>query len=130
MVDRCGGVTPANAAAGARFGITTEEQLRSDRAIDVYAPSARAKCVEQAMPTATRHGAWRGELDIVLPDGSEVPVSQVLVAHRRPDGSIDYYSSIMRDISERRILEEQLAAAGLFDPTTGLPNRAVLIEAL
>jgi len=42
-----------------------------------------------------------------------MPVSQVLVAHRRPDGSVDYYSSITRDLSDRRVLEEQLLRAGL-----------------
>ena len=73
---------------------------------------------------------WAGEVELLLPDGSEVPVSQVVVAHRRPDGSIDYYSSITRDISERRVLEEQLAQAGLYDPLTGLPNRAVFVQVL
>src|SRR3954449_6814436 len=130
MVDTHAGFTYANAAARARFGIADDDQMRQMRAIDVYAPSSRALFFGEALPTANRIGVWAGEVELLLPDGSEVPVSQVVVAHRRPDGSIDYYSSITRDISERRVLEEQLAQAGLYDPLTGLPNRAVFVQVL
>src|SRR4051795_5211068 len=128
MVDTHGGFTYANAAARARFAVDGE--IRRLRAIDVYAPASRALFFGEALPTANRVGVWSGEVELLLPDGSEVPVSQVVVAHRRPDGSIDYYSSITRDISERRVLEEQLAQAGLYDTLTGLPNRAVLGQVL
>src|SRR4051812_25163558 len=130
MVDTHGCFTYANAAARTRFGIGDDDEMRKMRAIDVYAPSSRALFFGEALPTANRVGVWAGEVELLLPDGSEVPVSQVVVAHRRPDGSIDYYSSITRDISERRVLEEQLANAGLYDPLTGLPNRAVLVQVL
>src|SRR3954453_23011105 len=126
MVDTHGGFTYANAAARTRFGIADDDQMRQMGAIDVYAPSSRALFFGEALPTANRIGGWAGEVELLLPDGSEVPVSQVVVAHRRPDGSVDYYSSITRDVSERRVLEEQLAQAGLYDALTGLPNRAVL----
>ena len=130
MVDTNGLFTYANASARARFGIADDDAMRQLRAIDVYAPSARTMFLGEALPTANRLGVWSGEIDLLMPDGSEVPVSQVLVAHRRPDGSIDYYSSITRDLSERRVLEEQLAQAGLYDALTGLPNRTVLVQAL
>ena len=130
MVDATGGFTYANAAARARFGMTTPEDMRRIRAVDVYAESSRALFLGEAVPTANRHGVWRGEVDLLLPDGSEVPVSQVLVAHRRPDGSINYYSSITRDLSEKRGLEEQLAQVGLYDTLTGLPTRMLLLQAV
>jgi diguanylate cyclase (GGDEF)-like protein/PAS domain S-box-containing protein len=130
MVDTNGGFTYANAAARARFGIANDEAMRGLRFIDVYARGSRALFLGEALPTANRHGVWSGEIDLLMPDGSEVPVSQVVVAHRRPDGSIDYYSSITRDLSERRVLEEQLAQAGLYDTLTGLANRMVLVQVL
>jgi diguanylate cyclase (GGDEF)-like protein/PAS domain S-box-containing protein len=130
MVDVRGGFTYANAAARSRWGITTDDQMRKLRAIDVYAPSARTKFLSEALPAANEYGVWSGEIDLVLPDGTELPVSQVVVAHRRPDGSVNYYSSITRDLSATRVLEEQLAQAVLYDPLTGLPNRTVLVEAL
>src|SRR3954464_7565944 len=130
MVDTHGGFTYANASARVRFGIADDEQMRQMTRIDVSAPSSRALLFGAAPPTTNRPAVWAGEVELLLPDGSEVPVSQVVVAHRRPDGSIDYYSSITRDISERRVLEEQLAQAGLYDPLTGLPNRAVFVQVL
>ena len=130
MVDTQGRFTYANAAARRRWNIDTDEQMRALSAIDVYAPSARTRFLTEALPAANDTGVWSGEIELVLPDGTELPVSQVVIAHRRPDGSINYYSSITRDLSERRGLEEQLAQASRYDPLTGLPNRVVLVEAL
>jgi diguanylate cyclase (GGDEF)-like protein/PAS domain S-box-containing protein len=130
MVDVHGGFTYANRAARALFGVTTDDELERLRAIDVYAAGARHRFLTEALQTANASGVWSGEIELVLPDGTELPVSQVVVAHRRPDGSINYYSSITRDLSERRVLEEQLAQAGRYDPLTGLPNRTVLVQAL
>jgi diguanylate cyclase (GGDEF)-like protein/PAS domain S-box-containing protein len=130
MVDTQGGFTYANAAARARFGIATDEQMLATQAIDVYAPASRARFIGEALPAANKYGVWTGEVDLLLPDGSQVPVSQVVVAHRRPDGSINYYSSITRDLTEMRAVEQQLAQASMFDALTGLANRPVLVEAL
>ena len=63
---------------------------------------------EVAIPAAVEHGSWRGEMAIFDIDGNEVPVSQVLIAHRTPDGSIDALSTIMRDISEQKAAERAL----------------------
>jgi diguanylate cyclase (GGDEF)-like protein/PAS domain S-box-containing protein len=130
MVDAHGHFTYANAAARARFGIDSDDAMAELRAIDVYAPSSRALFLGDALPTANRLGVWSGEIDLQLPDGSEMPVSQVVVAHRRSDGSINYYSSITRDLTERRRIELQLAQAGMYDGLTGLPQRPVFVEAL
>jgi len=130
MVDTDGRFTYANAAARARLGIADDADLQKIRAIEVYAPSSRSRFLGEALTTADRVGVWSGEVDLLAPDGSEIPVSQVLVSHRRPDGSIDYYSSITRDLTERRAFEAQLAQVGLYDPLTGLPQRPVLVQAL
>ena len=130
MVDTEGRFTYANGAARKRFGIRDDDDLHQIGAVEVYAPSSRSRFLSEAVPTANRLGVWSGEVDLLLPDGTEIPVSQVLVAHRRPDGSIDYYSSITRDLTEKREFEAQLAQAALYDPITGLPQRPVLIDAL
>jgi diguanylate cyclase (GGDEF)-like protein/PAS domain S-box-containing protein len=130
MTDTQGLFIYANAAARARFGISLDEDVQQVRAMDVYSPASRERFLTEALPVANRQGVWAGEVDLLLPDGTSVPVSQVLVAHRRPDGSIDYYSSITRDLSEKRGLEEQLAHAGRFDSLTGLPTRRGLVQAL
>src|SRR3954451_1623105 len=130
MVDAGGHFTYANAAARERFGIDSDEALFALRAIDVYAPTSRSLFLGDALPTANRLGVWSGEVDLLLPSGEEIPVSQVLVAHRRPDGSIDYYSSITRDLTEKRQIEQELARAGMYDALTGLPQRPLFVDAL
>ena len=130
MVDAHGRFTYANAAARTRFGIDSDDTMSRMRAIDVYSPTSRASFLAEALPTANRLGVWSGEIDLLLPDGSEMPVSQVVVAHRRPDGSIDYYSSITRDLTEKRSIELQLAQVGMYDALTGLPQRPLFVEAL
>src|SRR5439155_1589976 len=56
-------------------------------------------------------GAGTGENALLSRDGREIPVSQVLIAHKDSDGTVQYYSTIARDITERRELEAQLRQA-------------------
>ncbi|HUY03901.1 MAG TPA: EAL domain-containing protein, partial [Rhodocyclaceae bacterium] len=64
--------------------------------------------VEQGIPDAMEHGSWSGESALLRPDGGERPVSQVIVAHRGEDGSVEYLSTIMRDISQSKLAEAAL----------------------
>ncbi|MTJ11142.1 PAS domain S-box protein [Anabaena sp. UHCC 0187] len=59
----------------------------------------------QGIPTAIETGSWLGETAILRQDGSEIPVSQLIVAHKSVDQEILYTSTIMRDISERKLAE-------------------------
>ncbi len=63
--------------------------------------------VETGIPYAIEHGSWAGETAFVRTDGREVPLSQVIVAHRGPDGSVEYLSTIARDMTARHEAEEQ-----------------------
>ncbi|MES1981723.1 MAG: EAL domain-containing protein [Pseudomonadota bacterium] len=73
-------------------------------------PEWAAKLVrEQALPYAIEHGAWSGETALLRRDGQSIPVSQVIIAHRSADGTLESISTIARDISvlkehERRIM--------------------------
>jgi diguanylate cyclase (GGDEF)-like protein/PAS domain S-box-containing protein len=57
---------------------------------------------------AGREGSWSGESTILTADGREVTLSQVILCHRQRDGSLDFYSTIARDITERKQLERRL----------------------
>ena len=60
------------------------------------------------IPAAIANGSWIGETALKRLDGTEIPVSQVLISHRQPDGSFTL-STIARDISERKAAEALLA---------------------
>jgi two-component system, cell cycle sensor histidine kinase and response regulator CckA len=66
---------------------------------------------EVALPVALRDGVWSGENVVSAADGRLLPVSQVIVAHRPAGGGQPILSSILRDVSERKQLEEQLRQA-------------------
>src|SRR5256885_11020464 len=57
---------------------------------------------------------------------SEIPVSQVIIAHRGPDGEMRFFSTIARDIRERKAYEARLQYLANYDPLTSLPNRDLL----
>jgi len=90
---------------------------------------AAKRVLEKGIPYAIKHGSWSGETAIRRRNGMEVPVSQVIVAHKGADGSLEYLSTVARDISElvqaEHAVYEALStldaiddAAYIFDPDT------------
>ncbi len=68
------------------------------------------------IPSALAHGTWSGETALLCADGREIPVSQVLIAHRQADGTMSL-STIARNISERKESEKLLAEAARYHLT-------------
>src|SRR5271157_6532735 len=55
-----------------------------------------------------RTGVWRGETDFVTWQGQTIPVSQIIIGHHDSQGRLAFYSTIMRDMSERQRMEAAL----------------------
>jgi PAS domain S-box-containing protein len=60
----------------------------------------------EGIPIATREGSWSGETELVALDGHAISVSQVIVAHKAPNGTVTFLSTTARDISDRKRAEE------------------------
>ncbi len=72
-------------------------------------PAWAAKIVlEDGLPAAIEKGVWRGETALLDRDGHEIPVSQVIVAHRDASGRPTFFSTIARDITEQKHNEHHL----------------------
>ncbi|MBX2863024.1 MAG: PAS domain S-box protein, partial [Leptolyngbyaceae cyanobacterium MAG.088] len=52
----------------------------------------------QAFPEAIENGLWSGETILLDKDGREIPVSQVIIAHKSASGEVESFSTVMRDI--------------------------------
>ena len=73
---------------------------------DFHPPDVAQRILEEALPAAARTGLWTDETEVIGADGRCIPVSQVVLAHKTSTGEIAYYSTIMRDITYRKKLEE------------------------
>jgi diguanylate cyclase (GGDEF)-like protein/PAS domain S-box-containing protein len=116
-----------NAAGRRLIGRMKDEEIIGTTIYDIYPQWAREVIAKEARPTAARVGAWQGETAMLGGDGKEVPVSQVVIAHRSPDGeSIRYYSTVARDIRERKAYEARIQYLAHYDALSDLPNRTLL----
>jgi PAS domain S-box-containing protein len=77
--------------------------------INAYHPPWALELLQEVgMPTAMREGIWVGETALLNPNGGEIPVSQLVLAHRSFDGDVEYLSTIIRDISPLKEAEQTL----------------------
>ena len=107
VVDVTGHSVYLNKAGQEMLGMSPEE-ARSPFTIDsVLAPSAKAKFHNDIIPTALREGRWAGEILFLSRDGEEIPVSQVLIVHKTEAGEVEFISTIVRDIRDRKKAEEE-----------------------
>ncbi|HEX7091971.1 MAG TPA: PAS domain S-box protein [Longimicrobiales bacterium] len=90
------------------LGIDSEDAAALPDITTIYPQRAVGTILREAIPTAIRKGSWRGESALLSRDGRVIPVSQVLLAHRGPNGEVEFLSTIARDITELRKREEEL----------------------
>ncbi|MBI2969940.1 MAG: EAL domain-containing protein [Gammaproteobacteria bacterium] len=125
ICDPAGRLIYANNAARRLTGI--DDLDSADRYISALHPRWARELVErEAFPAAVRDGLWQGETAVLTADRSEIPVSQVIIAHRGEDSAVQYFSTIARDIRDRKAYEERIAYLANYDALTDLPNRTLL----
>ena len=113
-------------AAGRKLTGAPESGDVGKSTIDVHPQWASERVEGEGRRAAERDGLWHGESALLGADGTEIPVSQVITAHKGPNGTIRFFSTIARDIRDRKAYEERLQYFANYDPLTGLPNRSLL----
>lgn len=73
-------------------------------------------------------GRWEGEFEARRAEGSVTPVHARIERISEPDIGFEGQVSATIDITDRRLLEDELAYQALHDPLTGLPNRRLFVE--
>ncbi len=97
-----------NEAGRRMLGWGPDEDMGQRRVSDLHPAWAYRLIKEQGRPTAIERGTWSGDTALLGSDGREIPVSQVIVAHRDSSGELEYLSTIIRDISERKRVEAEI----------------------
>ncbi|MGE5609970.1 MAG: EAL domain-containing protein [Bacillota bacterium] len=132
MMDDQGCISFWNDAASHMFGFSPEEAIGKDLHILLASEHYRL-AYKNALAHFRASGQGRAtgkliELAARRKDGTEFPVELSLSPVRLGDHW--HAVSILRDISQRKALEDELRAAARLDRLTGLPNRALLLDRL
>jgi len=114
-------------------GYPSEELLRMNVS-DLYVYPEEREAVLDELASAT--GKVRRELHLRKKDGAEIIVSDTRVAMRDGSGKVQYFDGILRDITQRKRMEEALQASeekyrslvrnvglGIFRSTPGATGR-------
>ncbi|CAH0443108.1 sensor domain-containing diguanylate cyclase [Ralstonia pseudosolanacearum] len=131
QTDGQGRVTYIN-PAGRRFaGVAPDADVRGRR-VDVFYPDDTMQWLrEVAVPAATRDGVWIGETTVFDEQRRAVPINHMVIVHRDPIGQIEYFSSIMRDITQEKAAKEALQRSRetLQTVTDAMPALVAFIDA-
>ncbi len=111
IADQQGQVRYANRSLRQLRGLGPSPHDPLEAIADTHPRWAGSKVLKEGLPEAARKGIWAGETAVLDATGQEIPVHQVIMAHRDETGDVEFYSTIMRDISEsrRRAVELQQA---------------------
>ncbi len=97
-----------NKAGRAMVGLKEDEDISGRNALEFLTEEIKALIFEEVFPTAVLQGYWKGEISILTLDGREIPVSFVGLVHKTPDGRVQYFSTIIREITELKRVEDEL----------------------
>lgn len=107
--DPSGRVRYLNRGARKMVGLTEDVDCTEMRIPQFHPEWAARLVLTEGLPRAIAEGVWVGETALVGGDGREIHVSQVIIAHLDAKGEVEYISTVIRDVSERKAAEERLA---------------------
>lgn len=117
-----------NRAGRAMVGIGATEDIAGLTIADVH-PAWFMDEMRAQMRAGLANDVWRTEGAFKNRAGQEIPISMVLLAHRGTHGTVEFYSTISRDITERRRAdEEQQKLASLVENSDDFIGVATLDE--
>ena len=102
-----------NPRMGQLIGVENDAEI-AKLSIAVYHPDWALKIVrEEGIPTALTKGTWLGETAVLTQDGREIPVSQLIIAHKGADNRVKYISTVIRDLTMQKNTESSLEQKAL-----------------
>ncbi len=96
LADTTGKVLWNNPRMKKAVGVEDETKL----AVADYHPAWALEIVRrEGIPNAIANGTWLGESALLTKQREEIPVSQLIIAHKNPEGDTEYISTVMRDLT-------------------------------
>ena len=116
MADRAGRLLYLNKAGRQMFGWPLSEPLGERTVQEIHPPWVYELIRQEGLPAALREGRWSGETALLAEGMREVPVLQLILAHTGTEGGVEFFSTICRDISDRKHKElERIEWANRYD---------------
>ena len=129
-IDSRGRILAFNAAAEATFGFRASQAIGNNLA-ELIVPERLREPYRRGLAHYLETGQGpilgkRIEMPALRATGEEFPVEVAIVANQLR-GSVCFTATI-RDLTDRKQAEEELARAAMYDKLTGLPNRTLLLD--
>jgi PAS domain S-box-containing protein len=100
-----------NKAGRKMTGLSEDEDVTQLKIADVHPEWTNKMFNDEIIPAAIRDGTWVGECAFLnRNNGRETPVMMALLSHKAPGGEIEFFSTISRDITERKQAEAKILA--------------------
>jgi diguanylate cyclase (GGDEF)-like protein/PAS domain S-box-containing protein len=123
IIDHCGVCIYLNDAYAKIFGYENPEKLIGASWEMFFFNEELDRLKEQIMPAVWRDGSWRGEAMGLRVNGGTLPM-EISISSVAGGGLVQ----VVRDITERKKLEDTLRNSSLKDDLTGLFNRRGLLK--
>jgi PAS domain S-box-containing protein len=107
MTDSEGGLLYLNKAGRTFFGIGPDQNLSGKTCADLLPDWAYLVVTQTGIPRAIQEGSWTGETAFLSPGKQEIPISQVILAHKDAQGNVNFLSTIARDITKQKQAERE-----------------------
>ncbi|MGI8871901.1 MAG: bifunctional diguanylate cyclase/phosphodiesterase [Candidatus Limnocylindria bacterium] len=127
--DLAGRIVTWNGGAERLYGFS-EAQAKGRSLADLVAPGRRSELAEIYAGVANDEGVARDDSIHMASDGRLIEVAVTFSPICDQPGAVTGCSVVVRDISERKRLEDELTHQALHDALTGLPNRALFLDRL
>jgi PAS domain S-box-containing protein len=109
MLDPTGHILTWNEGAKRAKGYTEDEIVGQHFSVFYTEPDRESRFPDHELEVATRVGRFEDEGWRVRKDGSRFWANVVITALRNPDGSLEGFAKVTRDLTERKRATEQMA---------------------
>ncbi len=111
IADSAGRLMYLNRSGRKSLGVGLDEDCTQLSIAEFLPNPATHPILTEGLPAANRDGIWTGETVLLSRSGHQIPVSQVILVHKTRDGAFEFSSTIMRDITDRKLMEKKLLEA-------------------